>query len=134
MTLSQLLRPCLSMLLAPLALLLVAVPASAQMDGEGIQVTVIAEYPTTVPGLEKIRLIKVDYEPGGHINNSEIHSDEFCTISQGALSVINSTLDTTNVYSVGGRWSLRKGMMAATVNVADGPTTMWVYQLIEKVQ
>lgn len=114
------------------ALLLLATPAIAQMQAEGVTVTVLAEYPTTVPGLEKIRLIKVDYEPGASIPESLIRSDEFCTISQGALSVMNRTTDTTNIYSVGGRWSLRKGMMSGTRNVSDGPTTMWVYQLVEK--
>ena len=112
--------------------LLLAAPANAQMQAEGVTVTVLAEYPTTVPGLEKIRLIKVDYEPGASIPESLIRSDEFCTISRGALSVMNRTTDTTNIYSVGGRWSLRKGMLSGTRNVADGPTTMWVYQLVEK--
>lgn len=113
-------------------LLLLATQANAQMVAEGVTVTVVAEYPTTVPGLEYIRLIKVYYEPGASIPESLIRSDEFCTISQGALSVANKTTDTTSVYSVGGRWSLKKGMRSQTTNVAEGPTTMWVYQLIEK--
>ncbi len=113
-------------------LLLLAAPAIAQMQAEGVTVTVVAEYATTVPGLEKIRLIRVDYEPGAGIPEALIRSDEFCTITRGALSVTNKTTNTTNVYSVGSRWSLRKGMLAENVNVADGPTTMWVYQMVEK--
>ncbi len=113
-------------------LLLLAAPANAQMQAEGVTVTVLAEYTTTVPGLAKVRLIKVEYEPGASIPESLIRSDEFCTITQGALSVMNKTTDTTNIYSVGGRWSLRKGMLSGTRNVSDGPTTMWVYQLVEK--
>ncbi len=106
--------------------------ANSQMVAEGVNVTVIAEYPTTVPGLKIIRLIRVDYEPGAGIPPSLIHSDEFCTITQGALSVVDEGKGTTNVYSVGGRWSLQKGTTGSSVNIADGRTSMWVYQLIEK--
>ncbi len=115
-----------------LMLLPLARDANSQMVAEGVNVTVIAEYPTTVPGLKIIRLIRVDYEPGASIPTSLIHSDEFCTLTQGALSVVDQGKGTTNVYSVGGRWSLQKGTTATSTNIADGPTSMWVYQLIEK--
>ena len=115
-----------------LILLPLARDANSAMVAEGVNVTVIAEYPTTVPGLKIIRLIRVDYEPGAGIPASLIHSDEFCTLTQGALTVVDQGKGTTNVYSVGGRWSLQKGTTASTTNIADGPTSMWVYQLIEK--
>ena len=114
-----------------LMLLPLARDANSAMVAEGVNVTVIAEYPTTVPGLKFIRLIRVDYEPGAGIPASLIHNDEFCTLTQGALSVVDQGKDTTNVYSVGGRWSLQKGTTASSVNISDGPARMWVYQLIE---
>lgn len=115
-----------------LMLLPLARDANSQMVAEGVNVTVIAEYPTTVPGLKIIRLIRVDYEPGAGIPPSLIHNDEFCTITQGALSVVDKGKGTANVYSVGSRWSLQKGTTGSSINIADGRTTMWVYQLIEK--
>jgi len=115
-----------------LMLLPLARDANSQMVAEGVSMTVIAEYPTTVPGLRIIRLIKIDYEPGASIPDSLLHSDEFCIVTQGALSVVDQGKGTTNVYPVGGRWSLQKGTTATSTNIADGPTTMWVYQLIEK--
>ena len=115
-----------------LMLLPLARDANSAMVAEGVNVTVIAEYPTTVPGLQGIRLIRVDYEPGAGIPPSLIRSDEFCTITQGALSVVDEGKGTTNVYSVGGRWSLQKGTTGSSTNIADGRTSMWVYQLIEK--
>ena len=54
------------------------------------------------------------------------------SLSQGALSVVDEGKGTTNVYSVGGRWSLQKGTTGSSTNIADGRTSMWVYQLIEK--
>lgn len=115
-----------------LMLLPLARDANSAMVAEGVNVTVIAEYPTTVPGLKFIRLIRIDYEPGASIPVSLLHSDEFCTITQGALSVVDQGKGTTNVYSVGSRWSLQKGTTGTSTNVANGPTSMWVYQLIEK--
>ncbi len=115
-----------------LMLLPLARDANSAMVAEGVNVTVIAEYPTTVPGLKIIRLIRVDYEPGASIPTSLIHSDEFCTLTQGSLSVVDQGKGTTNVYSVGSRWSLQKGTTASSTNIANGPTSMWVYQLIEK--
>ena len=115
-----------------LILLPLARDANSAMVAEGVNVTVIAEYPTTVPGLKIIRLIRVDYEPGAGIPTSLLHSDEFCTLTQGSLIVVDQGKGTTNVYSVGGRWSLQKGTKASSTNIADGRTSMWVYQLIEK--
>jgi len=115
-----------------LMLLPLARDANSQMVAEGVKMTVIAEYPTTVPGLKIVRLIRIDYEPGATLPVSLLHSDEFCTVTQGALSVVDQGKGTTNVYSVGGRWSFQKGTRSMSTNISDGPATMWVYQLIGK--
>ena len=108
-----------------LMLLPLARDANSQMVAEGVKMTVIAEYPTTVPDLKIIRLIRIDYEPGATLPVSLLHSDEFCTITQGVLRVVDQGKGTTNVYSVGGRWSLQKGTTGSSINIADGRTSMW---------
>ena len=57
-----------------LALLIFALPVSAwsQMTDlpEGVSIVVVAEYDTDTPGVEKVQLLKVTFQPGAAWENN----------------------------------------------------------------
>lgn len=60
-----------------LAVIFLSVPAPtwAQDLPEGIKVDLVAEYPSTAPGIEKIQLMKFTFQPGAIIKNmKEAHT------------------------------------------------------------
>ncbi len=99
---------------------------------EGVKATVIAEYPSDVPGLEMVRFVKVVLEPGAGWKNLDQRNEEYCWLTQGTMTHSDDESGATNVYGVGSRWSPRKGHTYTVTNTGDVDTVMWVYQLVEK--
>lgn len=114
------------------ALTLLAGTVTADEPPEGITVNVIAEYASRVPGIEKVRLVRVVMEPGAAFRNVEIKSEEYCELEQGTLTHTNHTTGVTDVLTTGARWAPPKGDYHTVVNSGDDVVDMWVYQLIEE--
>ena len=65
-----------------LSLLFVFPYADADELPEGINVTVIAEYKSRVPTLDKVRLVRVLLEPGASFDNIVIKNEEYCVLKK----------------------------------------------------
>lgn len=127
-----------SRLLRILTVLSLAVPlclggAGALADElpEGITATVVAEYQSRVPGLEKVRLVRVLLEPGAKFDDVEVKNEEYCELKSGTLTHTNHATGVTDVFTAGARWAPPKGDRHTVVNTGDAVADMWVYQLIE---
>ncbi|MFQ6016588.1 MAG: hypothetical protein ACE5KF_00175 [Kiloniellaceae bacterium] len=113
-----------------LAALLLLFPMQG-WSAEGIEVKVVAEYPVNIPGIEKILLRKVNFQPGASVDLTVEHV-EFCSATQGIWSVVDHTNGTTTIYTAGSRWAPEKGAKVTVSNPGDEPAEQWVYRLIEK--
>ncbi len=129
----------LAKLTIPAVALLVAIPilvagADARADElpEGITATVLAEYPSKVPAIELVRLVKVVLRPGAKFDKIEVKSEEYCELKKGSLTHISHDTGTVDLYTVGSRWAPPKGSYHTVINTGDVDAEMWVYQLIEK--
>ena len=103
------------------AILLTINTAIAEGLPEGATVKVIAEYPSGVPALETVRLIKVTMQPGSKFDNVLIEHEEYCRLEQGQLTRIIHDFGTTNVLSAGASWARADPEGAAAQ--ADAKTT-----------
>ncbi len=99
---------------------------------EGVNVNVIAEYKTKVPGLESVRLVLVTIEPGAGFDRTPIKSEEYCELAAGVLTRTDHDTGITNFITVGARWAPVKGHIHTVTNTGTEVVKMWVYQLIEK--
>ena len=117
------------------ALFLFVVPdASSEELPEGVKVTVIAEYISRVSILDKVRLVRVQMEPGAVFDKVEVKSEEYCELRKGTLTHTNHDTGITDVFTAGARWAPPKGDRHTVINTGDEVAEMWVYQLIEKGQ
>ena len=107
-----------SILLVAISILVTASDAYPAGLPDGVKVTVIAEYPSKMPGLEKVRLVRVVLQPGAKFDNALIDNDEYCRLEQGQLTRINHQTGSTDVYTVGSLWAPQKGERH-TVTVLD---------------
>ncbi len=121
------------------AILLVAIPvlitASVAYPGElpdGVTVTTIAEFPSKVPALEKVRLVKAVLQPGAILDNILVPNDEYCRLEQGQLTRTDHSTGVTTVLTVGSLWLALKSTRHTVTNTGDVDSIMWVHQLIEK--
>ena len=117
-----------------LAVLLLVFPVQSWSQGlpEGVEVQVVAEYSVTIPGIEKVQLRKVTLQPGAILENIPVNDTDFCSETQGTLTVVDHKNGTTTLYAAGSRWAPEKGITATISNAGDVPAVMWVYRLIEK--
>lgn len=115
------------------AMMFVAAPAGYGDElPEGITVTVIAEYESRVPSLDKVRLVRVLMEPGASFVDVVVKSEEYCELKAGTLTHVNHTTGATNVFTPGARWAPGKGNRHTHTSTGDEVVDMWVYQLIEE--
>lgn len=99
---------------------------------EGIDVKVVAEWPIDNPGVEKMLLRRVEFQPGATIDLTVQHF-EFCNATQGEWAVTNHTTGVTTLRVAGGRWRMPdKGTKVTVTNPGNVPAVQWVYRLIEK--
>lgn len=117
-----------------IALSLMVNAGQARSEGlpEGITATVIAEYPSKVPTVKKVRLVKVVMQPGALFDNIEVKSEEYCELKRGALTHVSHDTGVVDLYTAGARWAPPKGSYHTVTNTGDDVAEMWVYQLIVK--
>lgn len=121
------------------AILLVAIPILVTASDaypvelpDGVTATVIAEFPSEVPFLEKVRLVKVVLQPGAVLDNILVENEEYCRLEQGQLTRTNHNTGITQVFTIGSLWTSSKSTRHTVTNTGDIDAIMWVYQLIEK--
>ena len=113
------------------ALLLLPAKSWSQGLPKGVEVSVVAEHPVNVPGVEKVILLKFTFQPGAILENFLLEATEFCNTTRGSFAVVNHDLGTTTVYATGSRWSQGKGQTVTVSNTGNEVAVQWVYELIE---
>ena len=99
---------------------------------EGIDVKVVAEWPVDIPGIEKMQLRRVVFQPGATIDLTITHV-EFCNGTQGEWAVTIPAGGQTTLHTAGGRWRMpAKGTKITVTNPGNVPAVQFVYRLIEK--
>ncbi len=99
---------------------------------EGIDVKVVAEWPVDIPGIEKMQLRRVVFQPGATIDLT-IEYVEFCNGTQGEWAVTIPAGGKTTLHTAGGRWRMpAKGTKITVTNPGNVPAVQFVYRLIEK--
>ena len=119
-------------LIALLAIALLILP-SKTWAAEGIESKVVAEWPVDIPGIEKMQLRRVVFQPGVTLTDFEIKFVEFCNGTQGEWAVTIPVGGTTTLHTAGGRWRMpAKGTKITISNPGNIPAIQFVYRLIEK--
>ena len=118
-------------LIAFLAIALLILPGKS-WAAEGIDVKVVAEWPIDIPGIEKMQLRRVVFQPGATIDLTIEHV-EFCNGTQGEWAVTIPAGGQTTLHTAGGRWRMpAKGTKITVTNPGNVPAVQFVYRLIEK--
>ena len=100
---------------------------------EGIDVKIIAEWPVDTPGVEKVQLRRVEFQPGASLMDFEVKFFDFCNATQGEWAVKNLSTGATALRTAGSRWRMPpKGTKVNIVNTGSVPAVQFVYRLIEK--
>ncbi len=119
-------------LIAFLAIALLILP-SKTWAAEGIDVKVVAEWPVDIPGVEKMRLRRVEFQPGASLTDFEVKFFEFCNATQGDWAVKNLSTGATALRTAGSRWRMpSQGTKVNITNPGNVPAVQFVYRLIEK--
>ena len=125
---------CSLSLVAFLAIALLILPSkswAAELP-EGIDVKVVAEWPVDNPGVEKVILRRVEFQPGATLDLTMEHFD-FCNATQGTWALTNQADGTTTIHTAGSRWRMPpKGTKVTVSNPGNTPAVQFVYRLIEK--
>ena len=118
-------------LIAFMAIALLILP-SKSWAAEGIESKVVAEWPVDIPGIEKMQLRRVEFQPGATITLPITHW-EFCNGTQGEWAVTIPEGGKTTVHTAGGRWRMPPpGTKISITNPGNIPAVQFVYRLIEK--
>lgn len=126
-------RPSMLFVIVIVALtpLLMTKPASALPPGvivEGITSKTLAELPSEIPGIKKIKLKELRVEPGAKRENYVVKSTSFCTVVQGELTVV--TDNGTVVHGPGSTWMMRKGTKQSIYNKGSELHIQQVWSLV----
>ena len=115
-----------------LAVALLAVPNKGWAGvPEGVTIDVIAEYPSEVPGLEKILLRKITLKPGVSWSLT-VPAQSVCQGIKGVLQVVNKTTGKISIFNAGDRWSTVPGHEVTLNNNGTVDHEHLFYTLIEK--
>jgi hypothetical protein len=98
---------------------------------EGVIIDAIAEYPSEVPGLEKIVLRKITLKPGSSWSLT-VPEQSVCQGIKGVLQVVNKTTGKIAIFNVGDRWSTVPGHEVTLNNHGTIDHESLFYTLIRK--
>lgn len=99
----------------------------AQQRFEGVQRTVFKEFRSMIPGVAKIVLREVTYQPGAKTSRTMPHS-MVCECTVGVLEVSQDAMTTT--INTGEMWTCHKGMAEVVENKGTTPAVMRVIELV----
>ena len=119
-------------LIAFLVIALLILP-SKTWAAEGMESKVVAEWPVEIPGIEKMQLLRVEFQPGATVTDREVKLVDFCNGTQGEWAVTIPVGGTTTLYAAGSRWRMpAKGTKITITNPGNVPAVQFIYRLIEK--
>ena len=107
-------------------------PCGGGMAAGAVDLKVVLEYPSKMPGVAKVQLVRLIMQPGAAIENMNIEWEGYCQGTKGVFTIINHTQGTTGVYAAGGRWNDVLGDVVSIYNYGDVPAEQWIYMLHKK--
>ncbi len=117
----------LAILMFAVAMMLMTTSAAAQ-GPTGVSSKVLAEFPSEIPGIEKIVLLEFRLEPGAKLENFVHKETNFCTAKQGLLTAVVG--GTTVIRGPGSRWVCPLGLKVSLYNNGSEPHVHHIWQLI----
>jgi hypothetical protein len=94
---------------------------------EGVEMRVIGEGKSTLPGFAKVRVLEITYQPGSR-TESTMENPMICHTASGTLK---STVDGEVVADKEGSvWSCNTGMKEVTLNEGAAPAVMMVSEML----
>ncbi len=99
---------------------------------EGVSMSIVAEYKTDIPGIDKVQLQKLTLQPGAELADFFIENQIFCHATDGVILVVDAAAGKSTLYTAGSRWAPTKGATVNISNPGDDVHVHWVYALIEK--
>jgi hypothetical protein len=102
-------------------------PAVAQQQLEGVKRTRYKEFPSMIPGVAKIALREVEYQPGAKSSRTMPYA-MVCECTAGVLHVTQDTM--TTAINTGEFWTCHKGMAETVDNRGTVPAVMRVIELV----
>jgi hypothetical protein len=104
-----------------------ASPVLAQQQFEGVKRTRYKEFPSMIPGVAKIALREVEYQPGAKSSRTMPYT-MVCECTAGVLHVTQDTM--TTAINTGEFWTCHKGMAETVDNRGSVPAVMRVIELV----
>lgn len=118
-------------LIALMAMALLILPGKI-WAAEGVDVEVVAEWPVDTPGVEKVQLRRVEFEPGASLTDFVVEHLDFCNATQGEWVITDLSTGETVLRTAGSRWRMPpKGTKVNINNPGSEPAVQFVYRLIE---
>ena len=114
-----------------LAIALLAVPSKGWALPDGVTIDVLAEYPTKVPGLEKILFRKITIKPGASWKLT-VPDQSVCQATKGEAQLVNHTSGKTVNFKVGDRWTTTPGDKVTLSNKGTEDHEHLFYTLVRK--
>lgn len=99
----------------------------AQQQFEGVKRTLYKEFRSMIPGVAKIALREVTYQPGAKSSRTMPYT-MVCECTAGVLHVTQDTMTTT--INTGEFWTCHKGMEETVDNRGTVPAVMRVIELV----
>lgn len=104
--------------------------AHAEEGPRPVAVTVVAEYPGQLEGIDKVQLRRVVFQPGASVELT-VDGIEFCNGTAGTWTVTNRSTGHTVMYGPGSRWAgAPLGTEVEIANHGTVPAEQWVVKLV----
>ena len=112
---------------------LLSVPSTGFAAGlpKGVEIIVLAEYPSKTPGVVKILFRKIIMQPGASLSMTE-PAQSLCQGTKGVLTVVDHTSGKTFIRKAGQRWDTSTGHKVTLTNKGTTVHEHLFYTLVVK--
>ncbi len=97
-------------------------------EAKGVDIKVLKEAESMVPGFPKVRLREFTFEPGGRTEGRKMPNAMICECSLGALEVTQE--GKTWTVKKGDIWTCKEGITELAVNKGNAKAIMRVFDLL----
>ena len=98
------------------------------MAQEGVEIKVVTDTPSMIPGFGKVQLREFMFQPGGRTAMNAMKNPMVCECSLGSLEVIQD--GKTFTANKGFVWTCNTGTMEQSVNKGTTPAVMRVFDFL----
>jgi hypothetical protein len=95
---------------------------------EGVEIKVIRESPSMIPGFAKVQLREARFQPGGKTAANPMKNAMICECSLGSLEVVQD--GKTFTAETGFVWTCDKGTVEQSFNKGTTPAVMRIFDLL----